>query len=204
MKSLWAAASKYYGCAMHYLRHLDGLGPLVLRLYIAPIFIYAGWKKIISIDNTIEWFGNSEWGLGLPFPELMGWAAALTEFGGGIALLIGLGVRVFSIPLMTTMLVAAVSVHLKNGWQAVADPSWLYSNERVIEASERLAIIKDLLNEHGNYEWLTEYGNVVILNNGIEFAATYGMMCFVLLFTGGGRYVSADYWIAKANGSLLR
>lgn len=201
MKSFWAAASKFYACAMHYARHLDGLGPLVLRLYIAPIFIYAGWKKIISIDDTIAWFGNSEWGLGLPFPEFMGWAAALTEFGGGIALLIGLGVRVFSIPLMGTMVVAATTVHLKNGWQAVADPSWLYANDRVIEASERLVVIKELLEKHGNYEWLTEHGNVVISNNGIEFAATYGMMCFVLFFAGGGRYVSVDYWIAKANGA---
>jgi len=58
-----------------------------------------------------------------------------------------------------------------------------------------------LLREHGNYEWLTEFGSVVISNNGIEFAATYGMMCFVLFFSGGGRYVSADYWIARANGA---
>ncbi len=197
MSSLLTSATSTYQCALRYLQHLDGLGPLVLRLYLAPIFIYAGWKKIVGIDDTIAWFGNSEWGLGMPFPELMAWMASLTEFGGGIALLLGLGVRLFSVPLMITMIVAAVSVHLENGWQAVADPSWLFANERVDGAAERLAQIKELMREHGNYDWLTEKGNVVILNNGIEFSATYGMMCLVLLFTGGGRYVSLDYWLAK-------
>lgn len=199
MSYLWTTASKYYNCALHYLRQLDGLGPLALRLYLAPIFIYAGWKKIVGIDDTIAWFGNSEWGLGLPFPELLGWLASLTEFGGGIALLLGLGVRLFSIPLLITMIVAAVSVHLENGWQAVADPSWLFANERVEGAAERLGAIKDILKEHGNYDWLTGKGSVVILNNGIEFSATYGIMCLVLLFSGGGRYVSLDYWIARMN-----
>jgi uncharacterized membrane protein YphA (DoxX/SURF4 family) len=197
MSSLFLRAASTYQCALRYLQHFDGLGPLVLRLYLAPIFIYAGWKKIIGIEGIIDWFGNSEWGLGLPFPEMLAWMAALTEFGGGIALLLGLGVRLFSIPLMVTMLVAAVSVHLENGWQAVADPSWLFANERVEGAAERLGQIKEILREHGNYEWLTEKGSVVILNNGIEFSATYGMMCLVLLFTGGGRYVSLDYWLAK-------
>lgn len=192
-----AAAQTYYG-ALCRLRHFDGIGPLALRLYLAPIFIYAGWKKIIGIEDTIAWFGNPEWGLGLPFPELMGWLAALTEFGGGIALLIGLGVRLFSIPLMVTMVVAALAVHWEFGWQAIADPNWLYANDRVVEAADRLSRIKEILQEYGDYDWLTGRGSVVILNNGIEFAATYFIMCLVLLFTGGGRYVSVDYWLARA------
>ena len=197
MTHLWTTASRYYYCALHYLRHFEGLGPLALRLYLAPIFIFAGWKKIVGIEDTIAWFGNETWGLGLPMPELFGWLAALTEFGGGLALLIGLGVRLFSLPLLITMIVAAVSVHLENGWQAVADPSWLFANDRVIEASERLAEIKEILRENGNYDRLTSSGSVVILNNGIEFATTYGLMCLVLLFTGGGRYVSVDYWLDR-------
>lgn len=176
---------------------LDFLGPLALRLFLGPIFIYAGHKKIIGIEDTIAWFGNPEWGLGLPFPALMAWLAALTEFGGGVLLIVGLAVRWITIPLMFTMVVAAVTVHLEFGWQAVADPSWLYANERVHESAERLAKIKSILREHGNYQWLTGRGNVVILNNGIEFAATYFIMCMVLFFSGAGRFLSADYWIAR-------
>lgn len=54
-----------------------------------------------------------------------------------------------------------------------------------------------ILQEHGNYEWLTESGNFVILNNGIEFAATYFVMLLALFFMGGGRYVSVDWWLAR-------
>ena len=46
------------------LQHLDGLAPLALRLYLVPVFWMAGTKKIASIDSTIEWFGNADWGLG--------------------------------------------------------------------------------------------------------------------------------------------
>ncbi len=194
------ALTDFYYRLLAGLRHFDGLGPLALRLFLGPIFIFAGWKKITGIDNTIAWFANPDWGLGLPMPELLGWAAALTEFGGGILLLAGLATRLISIPLMVTMLVAAFAVHWPHGWQAVSDPSWLYANDRVMESAERLARAKEILQEHGNYDWIKGRGNLVILNSGIEFAATYFIMCLVLLFTGGGRYVSADYWIARAQG----
>ncbi|NHO64344.1 DoxX family protein [Aestuariicella hydrocarbonica] len=179
------------------LKHFDGLGPLALRLYLGPIFVLAGWKKLTDIDSTIQWFANPDWGLGLPMPELLAWLASLSEFVGGLALLLGLGVRFFSVPLMVTMIVAAVTVHWPYGWQAIADPSWLYANERVNESAVRLARAKEILQEYGNYAWLTARGNFVILNNGIEFSITYFVMLLALLFTGGGRYVSADYWIAR-------
>ena len=59
-------------------RVFDFLGPLALRLYLVPIFWMAGTKKLADMDNVIAWFGNPDWGLGLPFPEVMAWAAALT------------------------------------------------------------------------------------------------------------------------------
>ena len=173
------------------------IGPLLLRLYLVPIFWMAGTKKIGSMDSTIEWFGNPDWGLGLPFPTLMAWMAALTEAGGAILLLFGLATRWISIPLMITMIVAAVTVHLQHGWLAVAEGSGFFATERTMGAIDRLDRAKDILREHGNYSWLTENGSLVILNNSIEFAATYFVMLLALLVIGGGKYVSADYWIAK-------
>ena len=173
------------------------IGPLLLRLYLVPIFWMAGTKKISSMDSTIEWFGNPDWGLGLPFPTLMAWMAALTEAGGAILLLFGLATRWISIPLMITMIVAAVTVHLQHGWLAIAEGSGFFATERTMGAIDRLDRAKDILREHGNYSWLTENGSLVILNNGIEFAATYFVMLLALLVIGGGKYVSADYWIAK-------
>lgn len=178
-------------------RGLDFLAPLLLRLYLVPIFWMAGTKKLADMDSIIEWFGNPDWGLGLPFPTLMAWAATLTEAGGAILLLIGLGVRWISIPLMVTMIVAALTVHVQNGWLAVAEGSGIFASERTIGAIDRLDRAKSILQENANYDWLTENGSLVILNNGIEFAATYFIMLLALFFIGAGRYLSLDYWIAN-------
>jgi len=179
-------------------RSLDFLAPLALRLYLAPIFWMAGTQKLGSMESTIEWFGNPDWGLGLPFPTLLAWLATLTEAGGAVLLVLGIAVRWVSMPLMATMLVAMFTVHWQNGWLAVAEGSQsLFANERTIAAVERLDRINSILQTHGNYDWLTEHGSVVILNNGIEFAATYLIMLLVLFFYGAGRYLSVDYWFKR-------
>ena len=180
-------------------RGLDFLGPLALRLYLAPIFWMAGTKKLADMDSTIEWFGNPDWGLGLPYPEIMAWMAALTEAGGAILLVIGLAVRWISIPLMVTMIVAIVTVHLPNGWLAIAEGTGFFASERTVGGIERLDRAKTILQENANYEWLTENGSLVILNNGIEFATTYFIMLLVLFFIGAGRFFSLDYWLRRAN-----
>ncbi|HEY9037073.1 MAG TPA: DoxX family membrane protein [Pseudomonadales bacterium] len=128
--------------------------------------------------------------------------AIAAEIGGGFALLLGLATRLTTIPLMATMWVAAVTAHWQNGWFAVAPsnpdssiakvlalvkfPGAQESLANSVEVGERLSAAKSLLREHGHYEWLTETGNLVVLNNGIEFAATYFVMLLALLFIGGG------------------
>jgi len=177
-------------------RAVDFLGPLALRLYLVPIFWMAGTKKLADMDSIIDWFGNPDWGLGLPFPEVLAWMATLTEVGGAILLLVGLAVRWISIPLMTTMVVAAVTVHLPNGWLAIAEGSGPFATERTMGAIERLDRAKEILGEHANYDWITENGSLVILNNGVEFAATYFIMLLVLFFAGPGK-ASLDYFISR-------
>lgn len=172
------------------LKYLDGLGPLALRLYLVPVFWMAGTQKLGSIENTIEWFGNADWGLGLPFPALMAYLAAYTEAVGALLLLLGLATRWISVPLIVTMLVAIFTVHWDSGWAAIADSS-------AQEVAVRLGAARDILREHGNYSWLTEKGNFVVLNNGIEFGVTYLVMLLALLFSGGGRYTSVDYYLSR-------
>jgi len=178
-------------------RAIDFLAPLALRIYLVPIFWMAGSKKFNSFEDTAAWFGNPDWGLGLPMPELMAALATGSELLGAILLAIGLAVRWISIPLMVTMAVAAVTSHWQNGWLAIAEGSGIFASERTAGAIERLNVSKDILKEHGNYSWLTENGSLVILNNGIEFAATYFIMLLALFFIGGGKYFSVDYWIRK-------
>ncbi len=194
-------------------RAIDFLGPLALRLYLAPIFIAVGLHKFMHLEDIASWFGNPDWGLGLPAPMLMAVLAASAELFGGIALLFGIAVRWFAIPLMITMLVAIFAVHWDKGWFAIAPgdpatstakplaslgiPAARHSLENSEEVGKRLSAAKSLLKKHGDYSWLTEKGNFVVLNNGIEFAVTYFIMLLVLFFIGAGKYLSVDYWIAK-------
>jgi len=182
---------------------LEGIAPLLLRLYLAPIMLQAGYNKLSAFDNTVDWFGNAEYGLGLPLPFLLASLAIGAELLGGVLLLLGLATRWISVPLMVTMLVAILTVHWPNGWATIADASsWLSDgtilfNESVMSAPEKLSAAKYLLAEHGNQDWLTSSGNVVILNNGIEFAVTYFIMLLSLFFSGGGKYSSVDYFVAR-------
>lgn len=202
----------------------NGLPALLLRLFLAPIMIIAGYSKLnlsdpdisgvdlfFASDNVVNWFGNSEWGLGLPFAELLANLAAWTEFLGGWMLLIGLLTRVISIPLMFTMIVAATTVHLEHGWYAVAPSNSNVSSANVldwlgIDAAQkslensdqvyvRLNKMREILEENGNTDWLFEKGNIGVMNNGIELAVTYFIMLLALLFIGGGRFTSADYYL---------
>ncbi len=196
------------------LKVIDFTAPLLLRIFLAPIFIKAGYGKLqlgaedvgffqrfMPDPNVVSWFGNPDWGLGLPLPELMAFMAGWSEFLGGWLLLFGLLTRIIVIPLMVTMIVAAATAHWDNGWHALPEGKltvpWEWRMEQIEGAIDRKARVISILKKHGNYGWLTEHGSVTILKNGIEFAATYFLMLLVLFFTGAGRYFSIDFWLKK-------
>ena len=176
---------------------LDFLAPLFLRLYLAPVFWMAGTQKFTHFSETAAWFGNQDAGLGLPMPFVLVFFVALFETLGALFLLFGFATRFISLPLMLIMLVAGFTAHWQNGWLAIATGNGIFANERTVEAIKRLEQAQQILHSQGDYEWLTEHGGFVVLNNGIEFAATYFVMLLALFFIGGGRYVSADYWLAR-------
>jgi len=178
-------------------RAIDFLGPLALRLYLVPVFWMAGTHKLNGFDGIVDWFGNDQWGLGLPFPLALAVLATATELVGAIFLAIGLATRYIAVPLMFTMVIAISTVHWQYGWQAIADPGAPFATERVMGSSEKLAEAKAILKEHGDYSQLTSSGNFVVLNNGIEFGATYLIMLLMLFFSGAGRFASVDYWIHR-------
>ena len=182
-------------------KHFDFLAPLLIRIFLAPIFIIAGYGKLTHIESTADYFGNPDWGLGLPAPMLLALLAASAEFFGGIAILIGLATRWFAIPLMFTMLVAATTAHWQNGWHALPETTltvpWEWRKDKLEGAVKAREEARSILKQQGNYAEITEYGSVTILKNGIEFAATYFIMTMVLFFFGAGRYVSIDYWLKQ-------
>lgn len=203
----------FYCQILQKLKCLDVVLLLALRVYLAPIFIVAGLAKLNSFHDTANWLGNSEWGLGLPFPVLMTALVIFAELIGGFALLFGIFTRFFSISLIIAMLVATFKVHLKNGWFAIAPSDGATSTAifwdklgfnsasqslaNSAEVASRIEKAKEILQTHGNYDWLTQTGNFVILNNGVEFSVTYLIMLLPLLIYGAGNYVSVDYYLTK-------
>ncbi len=84
-------------------------GLLALRLAVGIVFIYHGWMKLNGMEGTV---GMMQ-GIGLPLPTFWAWVVAVVEFGGGIALILGLFNRVVTALLGITMIVALVTVHTK-------------------------------------------------------------------------------------------
>ncbi len=173
------------------LQNISFIAPLALRLYLVPVFWIAGTNKLMHFNDTVTWFGNPDWGLGLPLPMLMVILAIGSEVIGAICLLFGAALRLAALPLMISMAVAIFSVHIDHGWLAIAPDT--------SEASVRLSQFLQWLQSHhvGRYEYITALGRPVMLNNGIEFAVTYFIMLLSLFFTGAGKYVSVDYWVVN-------
>ncbi len=171
----------------------DSLAPLLIRLFLFPTLWVAGLLKLNNFDYMVGNFAD----LGIPAPAFMLVLVIFAELVGSVLLLIGLAVRWISIPIMITMLVAMFTVHWTNGWFAVADTTGcMFNCEKYEQADLRKEKAREILKKHGNYDWLTEKGSIVILNNGIEFATIYFIMLLVLFFNGGGK-LSLDHLIAR-------
>ena len=168
------------------LRYVEDIAPLLLRLLLAYVFYFTALEKLSSIEGTAYWFES----LGIPLPTLNAYMSTITETAGFILLFLGLGTRLISIPLIFAMLVALVTVHLDNGWLVIG------SSGNDPEIASRVSMAREILKEHGNYEWLTERGPFVILQNGYEFVVTYIAMLFTLVVYGPGR-ISIDTLIEK-------
>lgn len=83
---------------------------LLIRIVLGIIFIQTGFGKLIHFDRTVAFFN----GLGIPFPVINAALAALTEFLGGILILVGLLTRLVSVPLAFVMLVAILTTKLND------------------------------------------------------------------------------------------
>jgi putative oxidoreductase len=79
---------------------------LVLRLAAGLIFVLHGYGKLFGHAPGMEAFTGMVAGLGFPAPGFFSYIAALSEFFGGIALILGVGVQYASVFLAIVMLVA--------------------------------------------------------------------------------------------------
>lgn len=92
------------------------VGLLLLRVVMGAAFMFHGWPKIQNASAWMDAHGSS----GMP-PFLQA-AAAVSEFGGGLALILGLLTPLAALGLACTMAVAIGMVHLRMGHSFVAAP----------------------------------------------------------------------------------
>ncbi len=85
---------------------------LLTRLTIGQAFAQAGLGKLKNLDPVVEYFTL----LGIPFAKLQAPMVATLEFVGGLALILGLATRAFSLLLLGTMAVAILTAHRAEFW----------------------------------------------------------------------------------------
>lgn len=97
---------------------VDGLGLLLLRLWVGQEFALAGFRKLSSGWDAPAWFA------GLNFPIPVSWLPASLNWGVagvaelvlGVALIMGLASRIAALGLIFITYVAVYSVHFDLGW----------------------------------------------------------------------------------------
>ncbi|MDD5200013.1 MAG: DoxX family membrane protein [Terrimicrobiaceae bacterium] len=92
-------------------------GLLLLRVGLGAMFVFVhGWPKLKAGPETWKTVGAAMKNLGIHFaPEMWGLLAALSEFGGGILLILGLLFRPACGALAFTMAVAATLLYKPAG-----------------------------------------------------------------------------------------
>jgi putative oxidoreductase len=89
-------------------------GLLPLRVVMGLAFVRHGLQKI---QTPLGWMGSEA-----PVPGFLQALAAVTEFGGGIALVLGLLTRVAALGILSVMITALAMVHVPRGDPFVGKP----------------------------------------------------------------------------------
>src|SRR5918996_2206174 len=96
------------------LRGAGDLGPLCIRIALGAIFIFHGAQKLFGVWGGRGLDGAADVARAVGFAPAYAWgvALALTEFGGGVLVLIGLFTRYAALAIAVEMAVAILRVHL--------------------------------------------------------------------------------------------
>ena len=105
MPTLTDRVSRFRRLVLRVSTGLRWLPPTVSRVVIGWIFLQSGWGKLHDLPKVVAFFTD----LGIPAPQFQAPLAAGTEFLCGALILLGLGTRMASLPLIGTMLVALLT-----------------------------------------------------------------------------------------------
>jgi len=87
-------------------------GLLWIRIIMGAGIAWHGYGKIFG--GGMEHFTSMIESLGFPFAIIFAWMAALSEFGGGLLILVGLRTRIAALLVLVTMAVAAFVAHAQD------------------------------------------------------------------------------------------
>ncbi len=166
-----------------WLRWLDFLPPLLLRLFLAPLFWISGSQKLGLFTSDYVWYNPFSWVnqetvqataesmSKLPlignFSDILPYAIGGLEVVGAFLLFIGLAVRWISLPLLALI-----------GFSALI----------ALNGQDIFGALKELLMTHGyNDISSTPFGRSVI----------YFLMLLTLFFMGAGRFFSVDWFLYR-------
>jgi len=93
------------------LNRLQPFALLVLRVVLGAVMIAHGYKKVFG-----GFHGHHEFVASLGIPAWMAYLSTGTEFFGGIAIVLGVFPRFFSLAFLIEMAVVIWKVHFKNGF----------------------------------------------------------------------------------------
>ena len=114
---------------------LNRYGPLVGRILIALIFVFAGFGKITGFEGTVGYIASK----GLPLPQLAAIGAIIVELGGGIMLVLGWKTRLAAAALLIFTGLAALFFH--NFWALTPDQA----QNQMIHFMKNLAMMGGML-----------------------------------------------------------
>ena len=91
---------------------------LAIRLFWGWQFFRTGKGKLMHLDRTAGFFES----LNIPLPKVNAILAGTTEAAGGLLLLLGLGSRIVSVPLMFVMVIAYATADQEAVQAIFSDP----------------------------------------------------------------------------------
>src|SRR5271169_1793350 len=110
--------------------HVRSTVLFLARLAVATVFIYHGAGKLFNFKNqggiasTAAFFKSQ----GGPIPHIFAYVGGITEFFGGLLLLVGLAVPLAGLALTIDMLLALLTVTINNGMLNKALPGGIVAD----------------------------------------------------------------------------
>lgn len=168
-----------------WLRGLDFLPPVLLRLFLAPLLFVSGQQKLgLFTSPDMAWYNPMTWGNSATYQAAVDAMSAAPVIGsasnimtgvvggleilGAFLLLIGFAVRWISIPLLALIILTALMA---------------------LSGQDIVATLKEMLMTHGYSD---------MSSSGFAKSVVYFLMLLTLFFMGAGRFFSVDWFLHRS------